>query len=119
MMWNKKIKSILKIALPVIFITYFCNITFFTHSHLINGVTIVHSHPYKTDANGNPDHSHTGIQIQLIHNLSVFFVAGSIIPVIILKMPEKTRASITTQYLFSACRKYKEPICRLRPPPAL
>ncbi len=36
-----------KVFLPVLFISYMAGITLFTHSHVVNGVTIVHSHPFK------------------------------------------------------------------------
>ena len=35
----------MKWFLPVLFISYMAGITLFTHSHVVNGVTIVHSHP--------------------------------------------------------------------------
>ena len=48
--------------LPVLFISYMAGITLFTHSHVVNGVTIVHSHPFKKDS----PHSHTTVEFQLI-----------------------------------------------------
>lgn len=39
--------NIMKWFLPVLFISYMAGITLFTHSHVVNGVTIVHSHPFK------------------------------------------------------------------------
>ena len=41
-------------------------ISLFTHTHVVNGVTIVHSHPYKSGA----EHEHTTAEFQLIHILS-------------------------------------------------
>ena len=52
--------------LPVLFISYMAGITLFTHSHVVNGVTIVHSHPFKKDS----PHSHTTVEFQLIHLLN-------------------------------------------------
>lgn len=60
--------NIMKWFLPVLFISYLTGITFFTHSHVVNGVTIVHSHPFKKGA----EHSHTTVEFQLIHYLKHF-----------------------------------------------
>lgn len=49
----------------VLFISYMAGITLFTHSHVVNGVTIVHSHPFKKGG----EHSHTTVEFQLIHIL--------------------------------------------------
>lgn len=57
---------------PIFFLIYLGNITLFTHSHIIDGVTIVHSHPFKKDNAGHPAHQHTPAQFQLIHQLSSF-----------------------------------------------
>ena len=58
--------SILKWFLPVLFISYMAGITLFTHSHVVNGVTIVHSHPFKKGTK----HEHTSVEFQLIHFLT-------------------------------------------------
>lgn len=119
MMLSENVKKAIKVALPVIFIAYFCSITFFTHSHVVNGITIVHSHPYKTDANGNPTHEHTGTELQLIDALSTFYVAGAIILSILLALFNKWQQTLSTGYVFSAYVRRIESHYRLRPPPAL
>lgn len=60
--------NILKWFLPILFISYLAGITLFTHSHVVNGVTIVHSHPFKKGS----EHSHTAVEFQLIHDLNHF-----------------------------------------------
>ncbi len=118
MMCNKNIKEALKITLPVIFIAYFCSITFFTHSHDINGVTIVHSHPFKADANGNPNHEHTGNELQLIDALSTFYVENAIILAVLLHLfCQWKQNSFIEDVSQIALRKVKSPD-RLRSPPA-
>lgn len=116
-MLNEKTKGILKVALPVIFISYFCSITFFTHSHVVNGVTIVHSHPYTTDENGNPNHGHTSTEVQLIHALSVFFVTTAIIFSVSLDLFRKWKKTISPKLVYHVYVKNIEPHNRLRPPP--
>jgi hypothetical protein len=49
----------MKWFLPVLFISYMAGITLFTHSHVVNGVTIVHSHPFKKGG----EHSHTTVPV--------------------------------------------------------
>ena len=48
-------------------------ITLFTHSHVVNGVTIVHSHQFKKGS----EHSHTTVEFQLIHLLNHALVTDS------------------------------------------
>lgn len=59
--------------LPVLFITYMASITFFAHVHVVNGVTISHSHPFKKGA----AHNHSTIELLLIHFLSNLMTDGS------------------------------------------
>lgn len=63
---NRLLRSIAKYFLPVLFISYIGCISLFTHTHVVNGVTIVHSHPYNPKAH----HAHTATEFQLIHVLS-------------------------------------------------
>lgn len=50
----------MKCFLPLLFIAYLGGITLFTHSHVVNGVIIVHSHPFKGQ------HEHTEVQLETI-----------------------------------------------------
>ena len=65
--------KIVRWFLPVLFISYMAGITLFTHSHVVNGVTIVHSHPFKKDS----PHSHTTVEFQLIHLLNHVVTTGA------------------------------------------
>lgn len=56
----------------VIFLGFFGSVTFFNHSHIVNGLTIVHSHPFKSDINGKPNHNHTGTGFLLVNFLANF-----------------------------------------------
>jgi len=56
-----------------LFLGYYSSITFFTHSHIINGVTIVHSHPFNTDNGSNKSNPpHNGKELLIIQLLSEF-----------------------------------------------
>lgn len=118
-MLSKRMKDVIRIALPVLFITYASCITFFTHTHIVNGVTIVHSHPYSTDDSGKPNHEHSGMEIQLIHTLSVFFVAGAIVVAISLDLFRKKSVTYTPKQVVPIHTRGVPPLYRLRPPPAL
>lgn len=67
----------LKIALPTLFIAYLGCLIAFTHVHIINGVTIVHSHPYHKNDNGTPGNEHTYAEFQLLHQLSTVQISGA------------------------------------------
>lgn len=75
----EKLRNILKWFLPLLFIAYLGGITLFTHSHVVNGVIIVHSHPFKGA------HEHTEAQVETIFFLSSF-VASSL-PAVLFAAP--------------------------------
>ncbi|WP_131925321.1 hypothetical protein [Prevotella heparinolytica] len=62
----KKSRNIIKWFLPLLFIVYWGGITLFTHSHVVNGVIIVHSHPFQGE------HEHTEVQLETILYLASF-----------------------------------------------
>ena len=57
--------------LLLLFSLYWCGITLFTHSHVVNGVVIVHSHPFHTG------HAHTKAQYETILYLSAIVSSGN------------------------------------------
>ena len=62
-------------ALLIIFTSYYVSVTYFPHTHIIDGITIVHSHPFKSLPDKNPaPHSHSQNALILIHFLSVIQV---------------------------------------------
>lgn len=66
----EKLLRIMRVFLLLLFIAYLGGLTLFTHSHVVNGVIIVHSHPFKGQ------HEHTEVQLETIFFLSSF-VASS------------------------------------------
>ena len=65
---SKKIRNFLGvILLSVFFGQFFCS-TLFPHVHNINGVVIVHSHPYNIFEKNH--HQHSEEEIVVIHHLS-------------------------------------------------
>ncbi|MCD7973852.1 MAG: hypothetical protein LUG18_14535 [Candidatus Azobacteroides sp.] len=65
---KKNILSFLRIFLLLLFVGYYSNITFFYHSHRVNGTLIFHSHWFKDFRNDIPvqSHSHTSLEYVLI-----------------------------------------------------
>ncbi|NLO69388.1 MAG: hypothetical protein GX102_00225 [Porphyromonadaceae bacterium] len=54
------LKRFLKISLLGLFLFYYAGSVFFIHSHLIDGVTIVHSHPFPLSKSS---HTHTSDEL--------------------------------------------------------
>ncbi len=69
---KKHLIHILKLFLPLIFIAYLGGITLFTHSHVVNGVIIVHSHPFKGE------HQHTEVEWKLSFSFLLLLLPGSL-----------------------------------------
>lgn len=78
-MFLEKLRRIMKYFLPLLFLTYWGGVLLFTHSHVVNGVIIVHSHPFKTG------HQHTQGQAETIFFLD-HYVASSV-PVLLVAIP--------------------------------
>ncbi|MFH2143550.1 MAG: hypothetical protein ABIJ97_14080 [Bacteroidota bacterium] len=72
------IKKIMIHFLLILFLGYLGSITLFTHRHILNGVTFVHSHPYSHGTEKNPvNHQHTTNGFILIHFLSHFLTTAT------------------------------------------
>ena len=107
-----KLKNIMKYILPLLFIAYLGGITLFTHSHVVNGVIIVHSHPFKGQ------HEHTEVQLETIFYLASFVssslpllpVAATVFLVLLCVL-----SILTTECI--KCVKLRGGIC-LRAPPS-
>ncbi len=103
----------MKCFLPVLFVSYMAGITLFTHSHVVNGVTIVHSHPFKKGAG----HSHTTNEVQLIHHLShVLATDAGIAPVSFSYIPIYIIVLATAVLCFGHTRRCAG-LIHLRAPP--
>lgn len=116
---HKHISCSVRVILLMIYIGYACSITFFTHTHIINGVTIVHSHPFQKDSEGKPSHSHTGAELQLIQKLSSFQSDGQIQCTCLLEPYQKVEQVFTVILSADAFKQQLKGISRLRPPPFL
>lgn len=63
-----KKRTIIGLFFLFLFCIYWCGISCFTHSHVENGVIIVHSHPFK-----DSHHHHTHAQYETIFYVTHFF----------------------------------------------
>lgn len=104
----------LKCLLPILFISYLAGITFFTHSHVVNGVTIVHSHPFNKDT----DHNHTTTELQLIHLLSHVVTAGTVILPLLLLVYSRILRTLLNKPESSGYTSSPRGILSLRAPPS-
>lgn len=54
----------------LLFVAYYTNATMFSHTHVVNGVTIVHSHFYGEDHGSTPESEHTSGELTIIAHLN-------------------------------------------------
>ena len=79
------ISKLYRLLLLVLFLGYYSGITLFPHTHIVNGITIVHSHPFNSGSGNNSSNlPHSGKELQLIHLLSEFFSTAAAIAFIAL-----------------------------------
>lgn len=78
----------------------------FTHVHIVNGVTIVHSHPYQKNDDGTPKKEHNYAEFQLLHQLSTIQISGATFAQVLIA------AFLATFCVLSTCPVYPD---HLRP----
>jgi hypothetical protein len=69
------LKKFFAALMLAIFAAYFVSTNMFYHSHVVLGDTIVHSHPFKSDSNGKPIHSHNDKGYLTIQYLSCLLLS--------------------------------------------
>ena len=79
-MHRKNVNKLIHLFLLALFLSYYGSITFFSHYHVVNGVTIVHSHFFcgNSNSDGGADHTHTAKELTLIAHLSSFITLVSV-----------------------------------------
>jgi hypothetical protein len=116
-MVKKSISRLTGYFFLILFLGFFGSNTFFTHSHIVDGNTIVHSHPFKKDQNGNPTHQHSAkgyLLIHIINNFTALAVASILFAVALLKFLYEISSGCASSF---ACRLSISPNS-LRGPPA-
>ena len=67
-----KIKKIAALFFVVLFMSYYANVTLFSHIHHMRGVTIIHSHIHAESHHNTQSGDHTECNFTLIAQLSQF-----------------------------------------------
>ena len=67
-----RIKRVISLFLAALFISYHAGITLFSHTHIISGTTIVHSHIHVNSHHKTESGGHTKQTITLIAQISHF-----------------------------------------------
>lgn len=111
---RKLLKDIFAVLLLGLFLWHLCSITLFTHTHIVDGVVICHSHPY-TGSPDNPGHSHSHAQIVTIAHLSLLLMLAAVFAIFIAYTGKHAQAvrSIAAECTRSGSRR----LHRLRGPP--
>jgi hypothetical protein len=80
MKFNFSINKLMRYCLLVLFLGYYGGITLFHHQHIIEGVSIVHSHPFKSCSGSSPvEHRHSKSGFALLQFISDFIAVISLI----------------------------------------
>lgn len=74
MLKDRRLRNLLKFFFPLLFVLYTGGNILFTHTHVVNGVVIVHSHPGKTG------HSHSNQGLETIFALTHFAASDGVVP---------------------------------------
>lgn len=77
-----------KWVLLVLFSSYVAGISLFTHTHVINRITYIHSHPFKKGE--KTQHSHTEKQLFLLDSFFHTQITSDVIPSFDLSAPSTT-----------------------------
>lgn len=62
------------VILLLLFAAYYVDVNCFVHAHVVNGVTIIHSHIHRSSHHASNDGGHTTWQINLIANVHSNFI---------------------------------------------
>ena len=100
------------LILLVIFCSYFAGISLFSHTHIVNGSSIVHSH-----LGGTAEHNHSESQYAVIDMLSNFQSETAVDPVCFVT-PFFALSEIVIGYEAPSSVNEVLPVHKLRGPPA-
>lgn len=82
---KKNLRYILRVSaaslMLLLFVGYYVDINFFVHSHIINGVTIVHSHVHNKHHHDTDEGGHSRAEITLIANMAGQFLTTGATPI--------------------------------------
>jgi len=106
-----------KIFFPVLFIWYAGSVSLFIHSHVINGVTIIHSHPFEKDSKAPVHHHGKASEVQFIHSLSHIQIAHSLLFIVLFGLFLLKPVKILIRPEFKITKCFRDRTISLRAPP--
>lgn len=112
-----KLRKYLNILLTSLFIVYLGCLIAFTHVHIINGVTIVHSHPYQQNSDGSPLEEHSYAEFQLLHQLSTIQVTEGAFTVVFVIAASDILLRLILTYVPKVFQWFLRGLPALRAPP--
>lgn len=103
----------------VFFIFYYLGTVLFIHTHNIDGKVVTHSHPFQSDTQGNPLHTHSTAEITLIRVLNQFLTLSFFAFISIKKIFTYLRNKFHSNRDASILSVFPHLIYSLRGPPVL
>lgn len=76
----RKYQRVVASLMLLLFMVTYANINLFYHTHVINGVTIVHSHIHDPHHNDTDEGGHTSAELTLIANMAAQFLTTGEMP---------------------------------------
>ena len=108
-----KINICIRYFLLILFLQYTAGISLFTHYHVVNGISIAHSHPY----NKTVKHTHTAVEFELIQMLNHFVSTDYILPVFTLVFIAAFTVIVSQKRILRTFTKPYHGLVGLRAPP--
>lgn len=72
--WKYVLRTGAASLMLLLFASYYVDVNFFCHSHIVNGVTIVHSHFHNQHHHDTNEGGHTTTELTLIANMAAQFL---------------------------------------------
>lgn len=114
--WQDIVRRSVSVVFLLLLIMYYANVSLFCHTHIVNGVTLVHSHFHNKQHHDSDDGGHTVTVITFIAALTESFIltgAGILVLLAILRRAEEILRSGSTIYISKLYYRYFS----LRAPP--
>lgn len=98
----KKYRNLLLLLFLFLFGGYYISSSFFYHTHTINGVRLMHSHPYGNDHEGH-GHSSEELVFFLVHALTMTWLLAEALALVFLHSGRQLPLSELIQIRLFSC----------------
>ena len=105
-------KYILAALMPLLFVWYIESISLFSHTHIIDGTTIVHSHPGSAEGHQHGEEEALGIEL-ICHYYRDLAADGIFLPKVAFLFLDKVQKEYVSPYIPAVSTL----VCSLRAPP--